>query len=992
MSQITYKSAGVTTRVINRTGPTSIRPAGIPAGVIGTSQKGPAFVPVTLPTDSDFVVDFGTSTDDQAAAPMAAIEWLRNSQALTFLRVLGAGSGKAREDAGDNSGRVVFGGFVVGAVLPQAPGGGLDDNQYVTVPGEGDEGRTFVLGCYMKQTGSSTIFSDAGLPIEGVPVVRGIVFAASGVYATLSSSRVADNAPDATGTSSTASGSLTGSLNIANGRQEFVVLLNGHSNPDPAFPNVITASFDPTAPNYLTKVLNTDPYKVEQAGHLLYADYKIHPALATPTGSGVVLEDFGVGAVSGALETEDVVFLLTSASPTRNSGSTTIPSFENFEDRYRTAESVYVVSQKFGGQEENLFKISALSDGKEPNSRLKFSIENIIPGTDAEPYGKFDLLVRDFNDNDKAPVAVEAWRGLSLNPDSPQYVARIVGDTKTFFNFDAAIGSQKLITEGNFENNSRYMRVEMANKVSDGELSPAAVPFGFRGVPHLVTSGSAPFNSFDDGDYLSVSDPFFNIVQLPVPLRERITRGSTPNRVVDKALYWGIQFEEKTSVAEPNLSTAQDTNILSFNKYYPNFHTDFMNMVLSNNQGVADSAENGILDADRFNHNKFSLGNIQIAINAFDKPNTQKMDEWIYVRDGNVTVDSDTRALSVNDLTDAATRNVAKFSFFLHGGFDGTNVFDRDAVNMTDLAVTEEMTYADRGLTDGPTVAAFNKALDIFEDVTEIDIQMMAVPGIRHTVITDRALLVNENRFDSVFIMDVPQYDIQNLPISSSNQILSVKNTSNQHTARGINSSFGAAYFPDVVLRDSFTGRTRVVPPSVAVLGAFAKNDAVAHPWFAPAGFTRGSLDTVESAAVRLSKENMDTLQDANINPLVSFAGSEGVVVWGQKTLLQTESSLDRVNVRRLLIDIRRKVKAVGYRMLFEQGREETLARFAQLTTPILKAIQDQKGVERFLVKIDTTTTTQADLENRIIRGSIFITPSKTLETVSIDFVVTNQV
>jgi hypothetical protein len=989
MTQISFKSAGVSARVINLTGPTAIRPTGLPAGVIGTALHGPAFVPATLPTAQDFVVDFGEATDEFANGPLAAIEWLRNAQALTFLRVLGAGSGKERESSGFNAGRVARAGFVVGAELPQRPGGGLGDNQYVSA--SGDEGRTFILGCYMKEVGSSTVFSDAGKPSNGVPIVRGLLLAASGVFLTLSSSRATSNTPSAAGTALAATGFQSGSLNIADGRQEFVMLLNGQQNSDQGFPNVVTASLDPTAPNYISNMLNTNPYKLEQAGYVLYADYKIHPALAVPTGSGIVQPDYGVGAVSGSATTEDIVFLLTSSLPVRNSGSSTVPSFENFEDRYRTAESVYVISQKFGGVEENLFKLSALSDGAHTNTKIKFSIENLTPGTDAEPYARFDLLVRDFYDNDKNLVAFEAWRGLNLNPDSPQFVARLIGDTKTFFNFDATIGNQKLVTEGNFENKSRYIRVEMADKVASGQLSPSALPFGFRGIPHLVTSGSAPLPDYTDSVYLTKVNPYDDTIQFPVPLRETLARSTSPNKTVDRAFYWGIQFEEKVNPAEPNISTTPDSNILSFNKYYPNFHTGFMNVVLSNNQGVSDTVENGILDADRFNKNKFSLGNIRITVNGLDNPDTQTMDEWAYVRAGNVVVSGSTRALAVDDLTDGATRNVAKFSFFIHGGFDGHNIFDGPSVGMTDEAVTEEMNFVNRGITDGPTVAAYNKAMDIFKDTTEVDVQLMTIPGIRHSIITDRALLVNEERFDSIFIMDVPQYDVQNTLVTSSNQILSVRYTANQFAGRGINSSFGAAYFPDVVLRDSFTGKTRTVPPSVAVLGAFAKNDAIGFPWFAPAGFTRGALETTDAAAVRLSRANMDSLQESNINPLVAFAGTEGIIVWGQRTLLQSDSSLERVNVRRLLIDIRRKVKSIGNRMLFEPNRAETLARFSQLVGPVLKKIQDQKGLERFLVKIDTTTTTQADVENRTIRGKIFLTPTKTLEFLAVDFVVTNQ-
>ena len=183
-----------------------------------------------------------------------------------------------------------------------------------------------------------------------------------------------------------------------------------------------------------------------------------------------------------------------------------------------------------------------------------------------------------------------------------------------------------------------------------------------------------------------------------------------------------------------------------------------------------------------------------------------------------------------------------------------------------------------------------------------------------------------------------------------------------------------------------------VVPPSVAVLGAMSLNDAVAHPWFAPAGFARGALATTLETAVKLNRSNMDSLYESDINPLTSFPQSgESVVIFGQKTLLQAQSALDRVNVRRLLIDIRRKVRNVSNQILFEPNREATLARFSSLVNPILGRIQAQQGLDRYKVVIDTTTTTQQDVENNTIRGKIFLQPTRSIEFISLDFVVTNQ-
>jgi phage tail sheath protein FI len=247
-----------------------------------------------------------------------------------------------------------------------------------------------------------------------------------------------------------------------------------------------------------------------------------------------------------------------------------------------------------------------------------------------------------------------------------------------------------------------------------------------------------------------------------------------------------------------------------------------------------------------------------------------------------------------------------------------------------------------------------------------------------------------ENRFDALYIMDIEEKDTQNIYVTSSDVSprLSVSNTTTNFRSRALDSSFAAAYFPDVVMTVDSSGRTQRVPPSVAVLGAYSQNDRLARSWFAPAGQTRGVLTSVTEPTVLLSQQNLDTLYDAKINPIIST--TDGVVVWGQKTLLATESSLDRVNVRRLLIEIRRQVRAVANTILFEPNRESTLANFRARVNPILQRVQEGAGVVRYRVQIDTSTTTQADVENNTIRGKIYVQPTRTAEFVALDFVVTN--
>jgi phage tail sheath protein FI len=143
----------------------------------------------------------------------------------------------------------------------------------------------------------------------------------------------------------------------------------------------------------------------------------------------------------------------------------------------------------------------------------------------------------------------------------------------------------------------------------------------------------------------------------------------------------------------------------------------------------------------------------------------------------------------------------------------------------------------------------------------------------------------------------------------------------------------------------------------------------------------------------------MDALYDVSINPLVAFPGNAtsgtnpkgGVLVWGQKTLQVAASSLDRVNVRRLLIELRRQVRDIAQIIIFEPNREATLAKFSAAVTPRLQRIQALAGLERFKVVIDSSTTTQLDVENNTLRGKIYVQPSKSIEYISLDFVVSNN-
>lgn len=979
MGELTFKSAGVKTREIDLSQPSRSGPIGVPAGIIGTSQKGPAYVPLTFSNYKDFKTTFGASNGERFG-PMAVNQWLANAQAVTFIRVLGAGNGEQRTI----SGKVTNAGFTVGEQTIQSDGE-LGNNPYA-VNSDSTKGRTYFLGCFMSESNGSTSFTDAGIQTgeTATAILRGVILAPSGVILHLSGNSAASNeAPSKSdGALKNPKGDITGSLNLAS--QEFVMLMNGYSNSDSSKKTAITASFDMTSPNYFANIFNKDPLKIEEEGHLLYGHYDIYPDIAAVTGSGVVIP----GQYSaGTTDKEDIAMLLPS-SLDRNVGSSDVPNYEDFEDRFTHAKTPYVISQAFGAVNKDLFRIHLLSDGETGSDKLKFSIENIRKSSSTvDKYGTFDLVVRKLEDTDTEPLVLESFRGLSLDPSSDRYIGRVIGDQHIYYNFDANLASQKIVVRGSYPVNSRFIRVELHSDVESGNIDAEALPFGYRGYGHTVTRGSILAAASDAG-YYSDTSAVQGIVEPPVPYRENISIGSGIQKRVDNRLYWGLQSTRKTSASEPNLQSLYDASLDTFTKHFPSHRTDVLNFFVENNPGTPD-VNGSVLDCDLFNNNKFSLENVLVYTGSDGLADQEKWADASYVRNGVIIPDDaeKTRRFKPDDLKKTSNIKFAKFTFMAQGGFNGNNIFNEEKYKMENPAVEREM-LEDSGVKSN-TIASFRKAVDVMSSKTDVDVQLLATPGIRHPSVTDYAIQKIENRFDAMYIMDIEEKDEYSNSITSSTQKPHVANTVLNFTNRGLDTSFAAAYFPDVVITDPDTKTLVQVPPSVAVLGAYSLNDSVAHPWYAPAGFTRGALSTVEMASVRLNRTNLDDLYEADINPIAQFPGS-GITIWGQKTLLAANSALDRINVRRLLIDVRRKVKAVANTLLFEPNREETLERFSALVNPILQRVQEQSGVERYKAVIDTSTTTQADVENNTIRGKIYLQPTRSVEFIALDFVVTN--
>ena len=1013
-------------------------PAGL--GTMGPTKKGPAFVPISFQSLDDFVLNFGELTATSFAS-FAVDSWLSRSSGCTFIRLLGIGTGEKRlasdtlASTGENlpAGAVLNAGFVVGTRLTGS-NGRLGSNPFAADGGL--PGRTYFLGALMSESAGSTYFSDAGIQVSGenkaATILRGVLFAASGVLPALSGCYTSNASTASIGatvgsfSNKQDGGGTIGAVQLDSAAEQFVMLLNGHK-PTTEYPNAITASFSFTATDdngeslFFADRFNTDPSKLQQSGHYLYSYFDIPHTQAVVTGSGVVTA--GTEKTTSTGQTLlDCGFLLTSSLPrnaSNSDGFLTVPNFENFSDRFRTSSTPMVISQFLDRQQFDLFKFHALDDGNVGNTECKITIKNITPPKSDGDYGKFDVVIRSFENLDSAISALsgsESYTGCTLDPSSDNYIAKLIGDRHYHYNFDAAAGRQRFIKAGKHENNSAFVRVEVAPAIEQQTLDAKVLPAGFRGIGHLVTSGSGimsnPQHPLSDGSVIASSTEWANnLIQPPIPYRIRIsddetTGDSRGERTLGANLCWGLQIDRFNTVKAPNKSAEQNKSVLSYLQYYPSFTTLRQNVFVSDNPGVADSAGT-IYDSDKFNNDKFSLENI--LVHTRSDADLVDGTQWAYAKysrsrviepllDKTLVSRSGVRFLDfskdVNTSNEAKTIDYLKFTFPLRGGFNGTDMFSAEKENFSNVAAYFEMAESAQGRKKGQVTAAYLKALEMLQDKSEVDIKLLAVPGIRIEAITNAALSVAEERFDTFYLMDIEEVDANlGTVVTSSNQTISPSLTAERFRSRAMNSTFAAAYFPDVEVQNKARGPATVfVPPSVAALRVYSRLNALGDV-SAPAGSIRGVVDSTPSTVFRTKvqfddtqKTTIDELFSVAINPIIS--GDTGLVLFGQRTMFTSqESMLQRISIRRMVIDIRRAVRQAAQFVIFEQNNEQVLADFQANLNPILARFVRAGGISKYKVVVDETTTTQADIEANVVRGKVFLQPTRSEEIVQVDFV-----
>ncbi len=967
-------SPGVFTNEIDQ----SFLPAAISelgAALIGICNKGPAFVPTEVESFEDFIIKFG-DVDPDLFMPYAAKSYLRNSGRATIVRVLGRG-GYTATNALLLSNATTPAASAHGMVHIMSGSGADEDSPYAGnefIISDGTTTYNFnavdsltlpddVSGSsphnYYFSVHSSSIGNDAGdtnESLNGFIGTSALELNTVNALATKIKSKLGPSGTTKVLFSTVATGSvatLTGSLGGLENNQERGGLL------------ILSASTAGTSGNNITFVSGSggpqayfDPigFRTALSSNVSHATSSVGFAKNAMTGGvdaegGAVLAaifpqrnssyteaTFGSATLGGTGQVDDFTITWDGASNTspklslkpssdnyivdvlgskpnvsydsdkagyvhtifpyhiaNNVGATstlTIAATANQAygvagDGYSSPSTPYITGPHNGETIQDLFKVTSLSDGTSANKDIKIGILNIkhpdeVPGTGGEAdYGQFDLIVRKYDDTDKRPVILEQFAGCSMDPTSPNYFARKIGDQ--YFKFDQT--QKKVLAYGDYPQKSKYIRISDINsKITDGAMGKEIAPFGFRGYKYPVgySGGSQVSMSFQPNQ--TGSDAVYN-----------------------SKIYHGVAFD-----------SASKEDIHAYHGPYE---------------------DNGYINSDDF------------------------------ALDANVTTLGG-EASNLNISSSALEHK--KFIVGLQGGFDG---FDPRYDGGTYHGFGKAQP-ANTNTNSDADIESFKLAIDTISNPDEIDINMLVIPGItiqNHGKIYTKARDAVENRSDAFFPVDAAGYEASVADATS--------------VVESQDSNYTAAYYPWVRILDEVTQRQLWVPPSVTVPGVISFTDKIAHPWFAPAGLNRGGLNEVVMARTRLTHDERDTLYEARVNPIATFPG-QGVCVWGQKTLQAKPSALDRVNVRRLLIAVKKFIASSSRFLVFEQNNSALRNRFLNIVNPYLEQVQSNSGLNAFRVVMDETNNTPETIDRNQLVGQLFLQPTRTAEFIVLDFIV----
>ena len=903
--------------------------------VLGRSTRGLAMQPVTVQSYSDFVTQFGGTVPGNAGgdvyrggnyqSPMygtyAAKAFLNaNVAPLTFIRLLG----QQTSTGGSAGGDAAAGWKTSGSVAASAASNGGSYGLWVAASGS---------GASVTATLAAVLYLN-----EGYAQLSGTYF----------------NAAGGTATTGAASHLIT-----TDSDGLFTLEIYNASS---VLQDKIKFDFDDSKETFIRKRLNTNP-QLTTAGGTFYPS-----ASAKTYWLGETFEQElrdGSDNSLGNLTTNDSL-LGTLMALTNGTQAASLMK----DQASREATAGWFIGQDLGvpasfapADKQKLFRLIGRGHGEWLHKNAKISISKIRESsTTTSDYGTFSIVIRDLRDTDSNVMVLERFDNLTLNPASPDYVARRIGDR--YYQWDT---SEKRLREyGDYPNQSKYVRIEMNADADAGATDPVLLPYGYFGPPKIKNisslsgSGVALASTFVTGgvaiptgvsDVLGASSEATASLLMPsVRLRVSASDGGLSDST---DAYFGMMSTRDASSTRADGSIGDPHRLL-----YAGFPDD-----------PTDSAPAAGIDAYAY---VFSLNDV-----------TSSSSGYYYL--------SGSRATDAGEVTPttliAAGHN--RFTAPFWGGFDGFDIKKPDPLYNKGMAsATEDNSYA---------YHTIRRAIDTVSDAEFVNMNLLTMPGLTTEGLTTHMIDVCEARGDAMALIDLPDVYIPAHEQYYSDRSSRIGTTPNNAATalrdRRIDTSYGATFYPWVQTRDENNGQLLWIPPTVAMMGVLASSERSSQVWFAPAGFNRGGLSDgaagipVLNVTERLTSKNRDTLYDSRINPIASFPNT-GIVVFGQKTLQERPSALDRINVRRLVIYLKKNISILSSRVLFEQNVQATWNRFKSLIEPFLANVKTQFGITDYRLILDETTTTPDLIDQNIMYAKIMVKPARAIEYIAIDFVI----
>jgi hypothetical protein len=691
-------------------------------------------------------------------------------------------------------------------------------------------------------------------------------------------------------------------------------------------------SLSAASPKFITKVLGTDNFGKSRNEVPLYVE-EIYP--------GSLNYAYNQGYIKGI--NPELVAL-------EDARSENTQSIAYKVEKYQSPETPFLVSELRGNKVYRLFKFISISDGDAANTEVKVSIANLSFNNMT-----FDVLVRNFFDTDANPVVIEKFTNCNMDPASNNFVAKKIGSSN-----------------GEFALISRYVMIELAD-----EAPIDAIPCGFYGYTqreYESTANISPVPKFKTKYYYPgevVFNPPFgsttNATESAGDIVRRAYLGFSSQFGIDDAF---LQYKGKQN--PPNwVSSALPVAGEAWNYLSKGFHMDSGATVVT----IANSYQTSGQTA-------FECG---VADFRFDPETQENPYYFIYSR---------------------------KYTICFAGGFDGWDVYrefrtnqDRFQLGATGyLAGASSSTRYPTATGDGlfKRIVIANNTQDFantdyyayllgiltFANPEATNINIFATSSIDYVnnsnLVEEAIEMVQYSRADSVYIATTPDYLMYTPDGTNSLDIIYPQEAVDNLDNTGIDSNYTATYYPWILVRDTVNNTQIYLPPTGEVVRNLALTDNIAFPWFASAGYTRGLVNSIK-ARVKLTQEDRDTLYQGRINPIATFA-DVGTVIWGNKTLQVADSALNRLNVRRLLLQARKLISAVAVRLLFEQNDQIVRQQFLDSVNPILDSIRRDRGLYDFRV---TVSSTPEDLDRNTLTGKIYLKPTKALEFIDIEFFIT---